>query len=89
MASGILGQAQLATSTVTNLYDVPTGKVAVCTINVVNTSGYDVTLDYLALSTSNTAPTASEYIEYNVLLNSGAVLERTGIVLNDARYVVA
>jgi hypothetical protein len=88
MASGILGQAQTTTSTVTAVYDVPTGKVAVCTINIVNTSGYDVTIDYLALSTSNTAPTAAEYIEYNVLLNSGGVLERTGVVLNDTRHIV-
>ena len=88
MASGILGQVQTTTSTVTAVYEVPTGKVAVCTINICNTSGYDVTIDYLALSTSNTAPLANNYIEYNVLLNTGGVLERTGVVLNDTQHIV-
>lgn len=88
MATGILGAAQTASSVVSTVYTVPSGKTASLTINICNTSDISLTLNYLAIS-PNSSPTASEYIEYNQLFDAGQVLERSGIVLGAGSKVLA
>ena len=87
MANGILGQKDLAAITDTVVYTVPTDIFSVVTINAVNRGTSPRTLR-IALAALDT-PTAEEYIEYNVEILPGGVLERTGIVLEAGRRVVA
>ena len=90
MASGFLGKAIPAASTWTNIYTVPTSKVASITINACNQST-SATVDFV-ISTSSTSGgiAASEYIEYSTTLNGvGATLERTGLVTDatNGKYI--
>ena len=91
MASGFLGKANPAANTWNNIYTVPTAKVASISINAVNQTGNPCNVDFV-ISTSSTSGgiAASEYIEYEALLNSvGSVLERTGLVTDatNGKYV--
>jgi hypothetical protein len=91
MASGFLGKAAPAANTWTNIYTVPTGKIASISINAVNQGGTSANID-LVISTSSTSGgiVASEYIEFDALLNSiSSVLERTGLVTDatNGKYV--
>lgn len=87
MATGILGQSSLTASTNTTVYTVPAGKTATFNISVCNKSS-NLAAVSLALSASST-PTSSEYIEYNTVLPVNGVLERTGIVANATKLIVA
>lgn len=91
MASGFLGKANPAANTWTNIYTVPTDKVASITINAVNQAGNACAVDFV-ISTSSTSGgiALSEYIEFDAILNSvGASLERTGLVTDatNGKYV--
>jgi hypothetical protein len=91
MASGFLGKANPAAATWTNIYTVPTDKVASISINAVNQSGSPAYIDFV-ISTSSTfgGIVASEYIEFDAVLASlGSNLERTGLVTDDTngKYV--
>lgn len=82
MASGFLGKSNPAANTWTNIYTVPSTKVATISINAVNTSGSTSAID-IAISTSSTSGgiVVSEYLEYATILPSGgSSVERTGIV---------
>lgn len=87
MANGILGQAELAAITETVIYEVPADIFSVVTINMVNKSTA-ARRCRIALAAADT-PTAAEWIEYDVEILPGGVLERTGIVLDAAKRVVA
>ena len=88
MASGILGQVGISTaSTNHTVYTVPASTLAVTSINILNRSASSATVR-LAISTSDT-PVNAEYIEYEASLSAQGVLERTGIVINSSKNVVA
>lgn len=87
MASGVLGQQSLNATTNTTVYTTPADTVAYANINVVNVNAVPVRVR-ISLSTSGT-PTAAEYIEYDAEIAGYGVLERTGVVLNAAKRVVA
>lgn len=88
MASGILGQVGISTaSTNTTVYTVPESTLAVANINVLNRSASSATVR-LAISSTDT-PNDAEYIEYGASLDAQGVLERTGIVINASKNVVA
>jgi hypothetical protein len=80
MATGILGQATLAAVTNTVVYTVPSATVTVATISIVNAGAYPAVVN-VAVASSGT-PTASEYIEYQTVIDVNGVLERAGIVAN-------
>jgi hypothetical protein len=85
MASGLQGKAKPAAATWSNIYTIPSGKIASFSINAVNQGGTASNVDFV-ISTSSTSGgiAASEYIEYAALLNSlSSVLERTGLVSDD------
>jgi len=86
MATGILGQAAPAATTNTVVYTVPAATVTVATISIVNTTLSPI-VTRLAIASSGT-PTTSEYIEYDTVIDSSAVLERSGIVMNATEAVV-
>lgn len=87
MASGILGNSDLAATTNTVIYTVPAGVISACTVNMCNRSDVEVSVR-LALSVSST-PSNAEYIEYNAKLPAtGGVLERTGLILSSNIRVI-
>lgn len=82
MASGIYNRLALSATTYTSLVttsQVAAGKIAVVTVNILNTNTTNVTIR-LALSAGAT-PTAGEFLEYDTLLNASGVIERTGILV--------
>ena len=87
MATGRLGVADLAATTDTSVYTVPASKVATCNVSVCNRNATAVTVR-LALCASAT-PAATEYIEYGTSIPANGVLERTGLVLDAAKILVA
>lgn len=88
MASGILGQANLSATTVTDIYTVPTAKLATVNIMVCNRNASAVVVR-LALSTTSVTQATNEFIEYGVTIPAYGVLERTGIMLQAAKIVTA
>jgi hypothetical protein len=86
MASGRLGAADIAATTNTTLYTVPSGKYAVLSLNIVNRNTTTATVR-VALTSTDT-PTDAEWIEYDANIGAKGVLERTGIVLDSGKKVV-
>jgi len=88
MASGILGQVSIAqTATNTTVYTVPASTFAVVTINVLNRSASTATARIAIAATAT--PSNAEFIEYDASISANGVLERTGVVLNATKNVVA
>lgn len=87
MASGVLGQVSLASTTNTTVYTVPSSTVSYVNVNVSNRNASDVAVRVALAST--TAPTNAEYIEYESFIAPNGVLERTGLVLEAGRRVIA
>jgi len=85
MASGRLGTADLAATTNTTVYTVPTNTKTFCSVNACNRNATPVNIR-LALSDTGT-PGLDEYIEYDLQVDEAA--ERTGIVLQADKRVVA
>lgn len=85
MATGRLGYASggLTTTTLTNVYTVPTGYYAVFNISVTNTASTTASVR-IALSSSATSGgiNSGEYIEYGTTIVGNGVFERTGLVAN-------
>jgi len=87
MASGRLGAVDLAATTNTTVYTVPASKTASFSVNICNRNASAVTVR-LALAATGT-PSAAEWIEYDVNLPGNGVLERTGLMLDTGKLVVA
>lgn len=87
MASGILGQADLAATTNTTIYTVPADKVATFTVNLCNRTDTAIRVR-LAVAATGT-PGDSEWIGYDSSIPPNGVLERTGIVANATKNLVA
>ena len=87
MPSGILGRSNLPASTNTSVYTVPSGKLSVFNVSIANRGSVTAILQ-LAMSDSGT-PSANDYIEYNSPLIPGGVLERTGLVMDASKVLVA
>jgi len=87
MANGILGRNELAATTNTTVYTVPADTFSVVTINVANRGASPRTVR-LALSDAAT-PANADYIEYDVEILANGVLERTGIVMDAGKNIVA
>jgi hypothetical protein len=87
MATGRLGAQDLpAGGTGTVLYQCPADTFAVVTVNMVNRTAGDVSVR-IAVSASPT-PLDSEFVEYDSTIIPNGVLERTGFVLDAAKYVI-
>lgn len=87
MASGRLGAVDLAATTNTTVYTVPASKTAAFTVNVCNRNTSSVTVR-LALAATGT-PGVTEWIEYDTPLGGNGVLERTGLMLDSGKLLVA
>ncbi|MBD8051756.1 hypothetical protein [Limnohabitans radicicola] len=86
MASGTLGQADLAATTNTAVYTVPAGKVASFNVNVLNRTTSNVTVRMAISATSS--PTNSEFLEYEATVPANGVMERTGLVASAGKNLV-
>lgn len=88
MATGRLGTpTQLTATTNTTIYTVPSGTYAVFNVSMTNTLSSSVTVR-LAMASSGT-PSTAEWIEYDTVIVGKGVFERTGIVLDAGKNVVA
>lgn len=87
MPTGRLGAADLLAATNTTIYTVPASTFAVVTVSICNRNATNVTVR-LAVAAS-ASPTNAEFVEYDVTVGPNGVLERTGLVLDAARLIVA
>ncbi|WP_136420285.1 hypothetical protein [Herbaspirillum sp. ST 5-3] len=87
MASGRLGASDLSATTNTSVYTVPASKVATVSVSICNRNATSVTVR-LAVSTSGT-PNDADYLEYDTTIDANSVLERTGIVMDETKVLVA
>lgn len=87
MASGRLGAVSPAALTNTTVYTVPAGKLATFNVSITNTNSTTTNIR-LALSVAST-PTSSEWVLYDCPILPYSTLERTGIVLDATKLVVA
>jgi len=87
MATGILGTEDLSATSETVVYTVPNETFSVVSINVTNrnTQARDIRL---AVAASDT-PTNAEWIEFDSELLGNGVIERSGVVLDAGKRVVA
>jgi len=86
MATGILGSADLSAGVDTNIYQVPASTFTVATINIVNRGVADAIVDIAICDTLT--PGLDEYIEFNTQLSPKGVLEKTGIVMQENKYII-
>ena len=87
MASGTLGQSAPSAVTNTTVYTVPVSKVATFNVNICNRSYADSALVRIAVCASGT-PSNSEYIEFDVPVQTNSAIERTGIVATAGKLLV-
>lgn len=87
MPSGILGVADLAANTNTSVYTVPAATTASFSVNFTNRGSSPVTIR-LGVCSSAT-PANSEFILFDYVLDPDSSLERTGLVAQEGRIVVA
>lgn len=87
MTTGRLGAANLSATTNTTVYTVPSSTVGSFSVNLCNRNSSSVTVR-LALAASDT-PATTEWLEYDVPIPAQGVLERTGLVLDASKRVVA
>jgi hypothetical protein len=89
MATGLLGQAALAAITNTPVYTVPPNTFAVFSVCVLNRSTTATATVRIALASLSTPDAGGkEWIEYDVSLDPGGVLERTGLMMNAGKILV-
>jgi hypothetical protein len=86
MATGRLGAEDLAATTLTTVYTVPSDTFAVVSLSLCNKSSQPVTLR-VAVAALDT-PVDSEWIEFDTEILGKGVLERTGIVMDAGRKLV-
>jgi hypothetical protein len=90
MATGRLGSADLSATTNTAVYGpVAASTFSVVTVNILNRNPASTVNIRLAISTSASSPANAEWLEYDTTLAAKGVLERTGLVLDEAnKYII-
>lgn len=86
MASGRLGNADLAATTNTTLYTVPANTFSVITVSFCNRGTSSVTLRLAVAATST--PGNDEWYEYDTVLSAKGVFERTGLVVDATKKII-
>ena len=87
MATGRLGVADLSATTATTIYTVPTDNFAVVTVNVCNRNSTASNIRVAMAATDS--PANTEYVEYDTELVGHGVLEKTGMVIDAGKKIVA
>ena len=86
MATGRLGTADLAATTLTTLYTCPATTFTVASVNICNRTAAPITVRIAVASAAT--PTNAEYIEYDTTIAANQILERTGIVMDAGKLIV-
>ena len=87
MATGILGSNDLTATTNTTVYTVPEDTFSVVTVNVTNRNSQARSIRVATAADDN--PTNAEWIEFDTEILGNGVLERSGIVLDEGKKIVA
>jgi hypothetical protein len=93
MANGVLtstagtNPSALSSGTLTTIYQVPVDTFVVASVNICNRGTGDSDIR-LAISAAET-PQDAEWIEYDTTVVAGGVLERSGLVIEAGKYIVA
>lgn len=87
MATGRLGAVDLLANTNATVFTVTAGNTAAFSVTICNRNATTV-LVRLSLSATST-PGVSEYLEYDTSIAANGVLERTGLVLDAGKLLVA
>ena len=87
MATGRLGATALTASANATVYTVPADTFSVVTVNITNRNASDRQIR-LALASADT-PDVSEWLEYDTTLLGNGVLEKSGIVMDADKRIVA
>jgi len=87
MATGRLGAVELTAGANSTVYTVPASTYSVVTVSFCNRSNTAAALR-LAVASADT-PTNAEYVEYDTEILAKGVLERTGLVLDAGKKIVA
>jgi hypothetical protein len=85
--NGVLGSRNLLAGTNQAVYVNNYSDIAVVAVNVCNQNQLPIEIK-LAVSTSSTSPSNSEWLEYDVEVLGKSVLLRTGILVGPNDYVV-
>lgn len=90
MASGRVAAINPTSLTETAVYTVPASTYSVVTIHVFNNGSTNSTLDLSIVDAAGDTPVdPTDYIEYKTVLQSGAQMERTGLVLSAGQTIKA
>jgi len=84
--SGVLGTADLAATTIVDVYTVPIGILSSVNVNICNRNTEIVKIR-LALSDASVTQDNSEFMEYDTAIEGSGVLERTGIALDAGKII--
>ena len=87
MATGRLGAVELTAGANSTVYTVPASTYSVVTVSFCNRANTAAALR-LAVASADT-PTNAEYVEYDTEILAKGVLERTGLVLDAGKKIVA
>ena len=88
MASGRLAKSNPSADTITSVYTCPAGYYSVITVALLNYTDSATTFKLSIVESGNTNPVVSDYLEYDCVLSSKNVIERTGLVLSAGQKVV-
>jgi len=77
--SGLLGKADLAADTSTDLYTVPTQTIATVNLNLCNRSADAVSV---RIAVHIGTLTDADYLEYDSMIPPRGLLERTGLAMS-------
>lgn len=87
MATGRLGAASMTQGVNTTVYTVPASTYSVVTVSMCNRSNNAAAIR-LAVAAAD-SPTDAEWVEYDTEIQAKGVLERTGLVLDAGKKIVA
>jgi hypothetical protein len=88
MASGRLAKSNPVADTITTIYTCPAGFYSVVTIALLNYTDSATTFKLSVVESANATPVVSDYLEYDTVLSSKNVIERTGLVLGAGQKLV-
>jgi len=85
--SGVLGSRNLISEVNQAVYVNNYSDISAITLSVCNKHYIETNIS-VAVSTSATSPSNSEWIEYETILTGKGVLERSGILVTPGQYIV-
>ena len=88
MASGRLAKSNPTADTVTTVYTCPAGYYSVVTVALLNYTDSSTTFKLSIVESANATPVISDYLEYDTVLSSKNVIERTGLVMSAGQKLI-